>query len=75
MRCKIINLKSKMKKLKKLTLSKIDVEESDILQKKQMKSIFGGGYLCSCGGAVIGDATTPDGCAYLCCMHIYGSGC
>ncbi len=64
-----------MKKLSKLTLRKIDVEQSDILNKRQLKQIVGGynddelwegtwnSYWCSCNGqSWVCVAPTADHC-------------
>jgi len=55
-----------MRQIKKLTLRKVEIEQSAILNKKDMMNIIGGGYLCWCciwngGGCVPAPIEVPDG--------------
>ena len=35
-----------MRKIDKITLKKADIDQSDILKKKQMKNLWGGNHIC-----------------------------
>ena len=55
----------KMKKLNKLTLGKISVDQSDILKKREMKNITGGRYDIYCCAFACGNGNEYCGpCGY-----------
>jgi len=69
--------KSNMKNEKFFLVNKY-VSPSDVLHKRSQKHILGGfneggGYTCYCGGEYVGESETQNGCAYLCCVHLYGA--